>query len=104
VNLDPALLEILACPVCKSPLRQDDPAGELVCTNADCALAYPVRDDIPVLLVEEARQPEGPGVEERTGAGPVNVGERPDARHDHGYREEGGDASDRAPERPDAGE
>jgi uncharacterized protein YbaR (Trm112 family) len=104
VNLDPALLEILACPACKSPLRQDDPAGELVCTNAECALAYPVRDDIPVLLVEEARQPQGPGVEERTGAAAGDLGERPDARQDHRYGEEGGAASDRAPERPDAGE
>jgi uncharacterized protein len=59
VNLDAALLEILACPACKSPLEVDDPASELVCTNADCALAYPVRDDIPVLLVDEARKPAG---------------------------------------------
>lgn len=56
MNLDAALLEILACPACKSPLEVDDPAGELVCTNPECALAYPVRDDIPVLLVDEARQ------------------------------------------------
>ncbi len=59
MNLDSALLEILACPACKSPLAVDDPASELVCTNADCALAYPVRDDIPVLLVDEARKPAG---------------------------------------------
>ena len=32
-------------------------ASELVCTNAACGLAYPVRDDIPVLLVDEARRP-----------------------------------------------
>jgi len=55
VNLDPALLEILACPDCHAPLRVDDEAGELVCTG--CGLAYPVRDDIPVLLVDEARRP-----------------------------------------------
>ena len=55
MNLDPALLEILACPDCHAPLRQDDAAGELVCTG--CGLAYPVRDDIPVLLVDEARRP-----------------------------------------------
>jgi uncharacterized protein len=59
VNLDAALLEILACPACKSPLTVDDPASELVCTNIDCGLAYPVRDDIPVLLVDEARRPGG---------------------------------------------
>ncbi|GAC1329463.1 MAG: hypothetical protein NVSMB13_17080 [Mycobacteriales bacterium] len=61
MNLDAGLLEILACPDCRSPLRVDEPAQELVCTG--CGLAYPVRDDIPVLLVDEARRPEpsGPG-------------------------------------------
>lgn len=54
MKLDPALLEILACPDCLSPLEADDEASELVCTG--CALAYPVRDDIPVLLVDEARR------------------------------------------------
>ena len=51
------LLDILACPNCHSALRADDEASELVCTNSECALAYPVRDDIPVLLVDEARRP-----------------------------------------------
>jgi uncharacterized protein len=55
VNLDPDLLEILACPDCHASLRVDDAASELVCTG--CGLAYPVRDDIPVLLVDEARRP-----------------------------------------------
>ncbi len=55
MKLDPALLEILACPACKSALTADDAASELVCTG--CGLAYPVRDDIPVLLVDEARKP-----------------------------------------------
>jgi uncharacterized protein len=55
MNLDPALLAILACPDCRSDLRADEAAGELVCTG--CGLAYPVRDDIPVLLVDEARRP-----------------------------------------------
>jgi uncharacterized protein len=54
MNLDPALLEILACPACHTSLRVDERANELVCTG--CGLAYPVRDDIPVLLVDEARQ------------------------------------------------
>lgn len=60
MKLDAALLEILACPACKSPLRADeaafDGAGGLVCTG--CGLTYPVRDDIPVLLVDEARAPQ----------------------------------------------
>ena len=59
MKLEPGLLEILVCPDCRSPLRADDEAaggeGELVCTG--CGLAYPVRDDIPVLLVDEARKP-----------------------------------------------
>jgi len=54
------LLEILACPQCHAPLREDAGASELVCTNAECGLAYPVRDDIPVLLVDEARRPGEP--------------------------------------------
>ena len=57
MNLDPALLELLACPSCHAALRVDDAAGELVCTG--CGLAYPVRDDIPVLLIDEARRPDG---------------------------------------------
>jgi len=57
VQLDPQLLTILACPQCRSPLRADEQAEELVCTSESCGLAYPVRDDIPVLLVDEARKP-----------------------------------------------
>jgi uncharacterized protein YbaR (Trm112 family) len=56
--IEPTLLEILACPNCHSPLREDVDAGELVCTEASCGLAYPVRDHIPVLLIDEARKPE----------------------------------------------
>ena len=55
MNLDPALLEIIVCPGCRGELAVDDGASELVCTS--CGLAYPVRDDIPVLLVDEARRP-----------------------------------------------
>jgi uncharacterized protein len=55
MNLDPALLEILVCPDCRSTLEVDEQASELICTG--CGLAYPVRDDIPVLLVDEARPP-----------------------------------------------
>ena len=59
MNLDPALLEIIVCPECHGDLRTDEAAEELVCTA--CGLAYPVRDDIPVLLVDEARRPEQAG-------------------------------------------
>jgi uncharacterized protein YbaR (Trm112 family) len=54
--IEPSLLEILVCPNCHAPLREDVEANELVCTDASCALAYPVRDHIPVLLIDEARK------------------------------------------------
>ncbi len=56
MNLDATLLEILVCPDCRSTLSVDDSASELVCDG--CGLAYPVRDDIPVMLIEEARRPD----------------------------------------------
>ncbi|MVZ98966.1 Trm112 family protein [Actinomadura sp. LD22] len=56
MKLDDWLLEILACPNCGGELRPDEAAAELVCTGS-CGYAYPVRDDIPVLLVDEARAP-----------------------------------------------
>jgi uncharacterized protein YbaR (Trm112 family) len=55
MNLDATLLEILVCPDCHGTLSVDESASELVCDG--CGLAYPVRDDIPVMLVEEARRP-----------------------------------------------
>lgn len=51
--MDKRLLEILVCPICKGPLRYDKSKSELVC-RAD-RLAYPIRDDIPIMLEEEAR-------------------------------------------------
>ena len=54
MKLDDWLLDILACPNCHGALRADNEASELVCTG-ECGKAYPVRDDIPVLLVDEAR-------------------------------------------------
>jgi uncharacterized protein YbaR (Trm112 family) len=52
--MDKKLLDILACPVCKGPLVYREEEGELIC-KAD-RLAYPIRDDIPVMLEEEARR------------------------------------------------
>ena len=52
--MDVRLLEILVCPVCKGPLDYRKAAAEMVCKA--CRLAYPVKDDIPVMLEEEARQ------------------------------------------------
>ena len=54
MNLDPALIERLVCPLTRTKLRWDEAAHELVSDEA--GLAYPVRDGLPVLLVEEARQ------------------------------------------------
>lgn len=52
--MDAKLLEILVCPVCKSPLLYRKTENELIC-KAD-RLAYPIRDGIPVMLEEEARE------------------------------------------------
>jgi uncharacterized protein YbaR (Trm112 family) len=51
--MDRRLLDILVCPLCKSQLHLDADKHELIC-KAD-RLAYPIRDDVPVMLVEEAR-------------------------------------------------
>jgi uncharacterized protein YbaR (Trm112 family) len=51
--MDRRLLDILVCPLCKSQLHLDVEKHELIC-KAD-RLAYPIRDDVPVMLVEEAR-------------------------------------------------
>ena len=52
--MDNSLLEILACPACKGSLHYRKAEQELVCRG--CRLAYPIRDDIPVMLTEEARE------------------------------------------------
>ncbi len=53
-EFDQALLEKLVCPVTRGPLRHDAVAGELISDEA--GLAYPIRDGIPVLLIEMARR------------------------------------------------
>ena len=57
MQLDPRLLEILACPQCHAALRVDEPGAGARLHPGSCGLAYPVRDDIPVLLIDEARRP-----------------------------------------------
>lgn len=52
-QIDPKLLEILVCPLTKAPLRFDAKAQELISEQAK--LAYPIRDGIPIMLVDEAR-------------------------------------------------
>lgn len=53
-EVDPRLLEILVCPVTHGPLEYDRQAGELVSRGAK--LAYPIRDGVPIMLPEEARE------------------------------------------------
>ncbi len=63
MNIDQQLLSIIVCPACHGELSPaSDGVEELVCQG--CGNAYPVRDDIPVLLVDEARRPAGPCAEE----------------------------------------
>ncbi len=52
-EIDPQLLEILVCPLTKAPLRYDRQRQELV--SLEASLAYPIRDGIPIMLVDEAR-------------------------------------------------
>jgi uncharacterized protein YbaR (Trm112 family) len=52
-DVDPRLLEILVCPLTKATLRYDRAAQELV--SVEAGLAYPIRDGIPIMLVDEAR-------------------------------------------------
>ncbi len=52
-DIDPRLLEILVCPLTKGPLSYDRTRHELL--SAQAGLAYPVRDGIPIMLVDEAR-------------------------------------------------
>ena len=54
MSIDPKLLEILVCPVTKGPLDYDAKKQELISKQA--GLAYPIRDGIPVMLPEEARE------------------------------------------------
>ena len=79
MRIDDDLLAILACPACRSPLRVsgnvDGAAPELLCTG--CLRAYPVRDGIPVLLVDEAREPEPP-------AGRADAADGPEEQADGG--------------------
>lgn len=54
--LDPELLEILACPNCRGEVEYREDEDVIVCVGK-CGYTYPVRDDIPVMLIEEAVKP-----------------------------------------------
>ncbi|MDZ4098665.1 MAG: Trm112 family protein [Methylophilaceae bacterium] len=52
--MDSKLIQLLVCPVCKGPLVYKKPQQELICKP--CRLAYAIKDDIPVMLEDEARK------------------------------------------------
>ncbi len=52
------LLALLCCPKCRKPVAPD--RSSLVCTNPECGLRYPVKEGIPVMLIEEAEKPDAP--------------------------------------------
>ncbi len=58
-GVDPKLLEILVCPLTKGPLRYDSENQELISEQA--GLAYPIRDGIPIMLIDEARSLDSEG-------------------------------------------
>ena len=53
--IDQELLDILACPKCKESVRLE--GEKIVCQNPSCGLRYPIRDGIPVMLIDEAEKP-----------------------------------------------
>ncbi|HEX2051736.1 MAG TPA: Trm112 family protein [Actinomycetota bacterium] len=58
MTLDPQLLEILVCPNCRGPVEHLDTESVIVC-RGECGYRYPVRDGIPVMLIDEADKPGG---------------------------------------------
>ena len=55
--IDPRLLDVLVCPACRTKVRLE---GErLACENPACGLRFPIRDDIPIMLIQEAEKPSG---------------------------------------------
>lgn len=58
--VDKELLDILVCPKCKQPIEYLEEEERIVCTSAECGLRYPVRDGIPIMLIDEAEDPKAP--------------------------------------------
>ncbi|MCH8198420.1 MAG: Trm112 family protein [Proteobacteria bacterium] len=67
-TVDPKLLEMLVCPLTKGPLSYDAGAQELISKQA--ALAYPIRDGIPIMLIDEARPLDDAAAGKSTGEPP----------------------------------
>ncbi len=57
--ISPELLEILRCPKCKEKVEETPDGSGLKCLNPECSLVYPVREDIPIMLIEEAKVGDG---------------------------------------------
>lgn len=55
--IDKELMEILCCPACKGDLKEE--GEKLICQNPKCGLRYPIRDGIPVMLIDQAEKPAG---------------------------------------------
>jgi uncharacterized protein YbaR (Trm112 family) len=53
--IDKELLDILACPACKHDVKLE--GEKIVCQNPGCGLRYPIKDGIPIMLIEEAEKP-----------------------------------------------
>ena len=53
--IDKELLDILACPKCKAAVKLE--GDRIICTNPPCGLRYPIRDGIPVMLIDQAEKP-----------------------------------------------
>ena len=61
--IDKELLDILACPACKGDIVYDQENEKLICQ--ECGRRYPIRDGIPVMLIDEAELPEAKGKEQK---------------------------------------
>ena len=57
INISKTLLDILACPACKGGIEHDETAQKLVCVG-ECHRRYPIREGIPVMLIDEAELPD----------------------------------------------
>ena len=59
--IEKTLLDILACPKCKEPVKYEAATERIICQNPECGLRYPVRDGIPIMLIDEAEDPKASG-------------------------------------------
>jgi uncharacterized protein len=54
MSISKELLEVLACPACKSDVIYDETKRQIICVNSQCNKRYPVKDGIPIMMVEES--------------------------------------------------